>query len=398
MASSGACFERWYADIKQKSGLLKEVGLIFLKLGTIAFGGPAAHIAMMETEFVQKRRWVERSRFLELVGAANLIPGPTSTELAIYLGYLRAGWPGLVLAGVCFILPAMLIVLLLADVYVSYGALPEIAWALYGIKPVIIAIIALAMGKLATTAVKDWPTAITGAAALTLAFTALNLLAVLIISGILCIVLKRLGGVRMRSLFVPLVAAVGAAGAGFTPATVSGKLSLAGLFFSFLKIGAILYGSGYVLLAFLWSDFVDVHQVLTSQQLLDAVAVGQFTPGPVFTTATFIGYIIAGVPGAIVATVAIFLPSFVFVPLINLFLAKVRESALAADFLAGVIVASLALMAMVTWTLTTASVVDWPTALIAVASLVALAKFKANSTWLILLGGAVGLVKYFVGR
>jgi len=389
--------KNWYAGFKQRQSLLIEVALIFLKLGTIAFGGPAAHIAMMETEFVQKRRWVERSRFLELVGAANLIPGPTSTELAIYLGYLRAGWPGLVLAGVCFILPAMLIVLALAHIYVSYGALPQIAWALYGIKPVIIAIIALAVWKLAATAVKDWPTAVVGAAALFLAFSAMNLLAVLVGSGILCVMLNRLGGLKLRLLFLPLIGVVGAAGADLTPMSLGGKLTLAGLFFTFLKIGAILYGSGYVLLAFLWSDFVDVHQVLTSQQLLDAVAVGQFTPGPVFTTATFIGYIIAGVPGAIVSTIAIFLPSFIFIPLINIFLTKVRESALASDFLAGVIVASLALMAMVTWTLAASYIIDWSTALLAVASLIALAKYKTNSTWLILLGGLAGLGKYLLG-
>lgn len=382
---------------EQEQGLLKEVGLIFLKLGTIAFGGPAAHIAMMEAEFVEKRQWVERGRFLELVGAANLIPGPTSTELAIYLGYLRAGWPGLVLAGVCFILPAMLIVLTLAHIYVLYGALPQIALALYGIKPVIIAIIALAVWKLAGTAVKDRPTAATGAVALILAFAAMNLLAVLVVSGILCVALKRLSDGGLRSIFLPLIGVAGAAGAGVTPVSLSGKMTLTGLFLAFLKIGAILYGSGYVLLAFLWSDFVDVHQVLTSQQLLDAVAVGQFTPGPVFTTATFIGYLVAGVPGAIVATVAIFLPSFVFVPLINAFLVRVKESALAADFLAGVIAASLALMAMVTWTLATASIIDWPTVLIAGVSLIALAKFRVNSTWLILLGGLAGFMKYLIG-
>ena len=392
-----AALKHWYAGFKQRQSLLKEVGLIFLKLGTIAFGGPAAHIAMMEAEFVQKRRWVDRSRFLELVGAANLIPGPTSTELAIYLGYLRAGWPGLVLAGVCFILPAMLIVLALAHIYVSYGALPQIAWALYGIKPVIIAIIALAVWKLAATAVKDWPTAVVGVAALFLAFSAMNLLAVLVGSGILCVMLKRLGGLKLRLLFLPLIGLVGAAGADLTPVSLGGKLTLVGLFLTFLKIGAILCGSGYVLLAFLWSDFVDIHQVLTSQQLLDAVAVGQFTPGPVFTTATFIGYIIAGVPGAIVSTIAIFLPSFIFIPLINIFLTKVRESALASDFLAGVIVASLALMAMVTWTLAASSIIDWSTALLAVASLIALAQYKTNSTWLILLGGLAGLGKYLLG-
>ncbi|MDR3560710.1 MAG: chromate efflux transporter [Negativicutes bacterium] len=385
-----------FGDFKRRYELLREVGLVFLKLGTIAFGGPAAHIAMMEAEFVQKRQWLDRSRFLDLVGAANLIPGPTSTELAIYLGYLRAGWPGLALAGLCFILPAMLIVMFFAHLYVSYGALPQISWALYGIKPVIIAIIILAVWNLGRAAVKDRTTAAGGIVALGLAVASLNPLVVLVTSGFFVVLLRRLGSRTTLLAAVPLLGAVGGATGDLAPLSFGGKMSLATLFLLFLKTGAILYGSGYVLLAFLWSDFVDYYQVLTDQQLLDAVAVGQFTPGPVFTTATFIGFVVAGVPGAIVSTIAIFLPSFLFVPMINLFLQKVKSSRLATDFLAGVIVASLALMAMVTWSLAMASIIDWLAAGLAGIAFFALAKFRVNSTWLILGGGLIGLIKYLL--
>lgn len=381
------------SEVSLQRGLLREVSLVFLKLGTLAFGGPAAHIAMMENEFVQKRQWLDRNRFLDLVGASNLIPGPTSTELAIYLGYLRAGWPGLIAAGAFFILPAMLIVLLLAHIYVSYGTVPQVALALYGIKPVIIVIILQAVWKLGKTAVKGIPSALTGGMALVLAFLAVNPLLFLVASGVIMIGIKRLNKLRANMLPVPLLAAMGMTGNEVTQGSTGMKLSLAALFLTFLKIGAILYGSGYVLLAFLWTDFVQNYQVLTSQQLLDAVAVGQFTPGPVFTTATFIGYIVAGVPGAIISTIAIFLPSFIFVPFINAFLGKIKKSVVASEFLDGVIVASLALMASVTWTLAFSSVVDWVTAVIAVVSAIAIFKYNVNTTWLILVGGLIGLLK-----
>ena len=378
----------------QTKASLLEVCLVFLRLGTLSFGGPAAHIAMMENEFVQKRQWLERGKFLELVGASNLIPGPTSTELAIYIGYLKAGWPGLIGAGVFFILPAMLIVLFLAHIYVLYGELPQVSFALYGVKPVIVAIIAQAIWNLGKTAVKDVPSGLIGGMALGLSFFVVNPLFLLMLSGVAMIAIKRAHKIKMNVFFAPLLALVDVTKNEAAQAAAGAKLSLAALFVTFFKIGAVLYGSGYVLLAFLWTDFVQNYQVLTSQQLLDAVAIGQVTPGPVFTTATFIGYVIAGIPGAIVATIAIFLPSFVFVPVISVFLSKIKNSAIASDFLAGVIVASLALMASVTWTLAMSSVIDWLTALLAMLSCIAIFKYRVNTTWLIFGGGAIGIVQF----
>ena len=378
----------------QPKASLLEVCLVFLRLGTLSFGGPAAHIAMMENEFVQKRQWLERGKFLELVGASNLIPGPTSTELAIYIGYLKAGWPGLIGAGVFFILPAMLIVLFLAHIYVLYGELPQVSFALYGVKPVIVAIIAQAIWNLGKTAVKDVPSGLIGGMALGLSFFVVNPLFLLMLSGVAMIAIKRAHKIKMNVFLAPVLAFVDVTKSEAVQAAAGAKLSLAALFVTFFKIGAVLYGSGYVLLAFLWTDFVQNYQVLTSQQLLDAVAIGQVTPGPVFTTATFIGYVIAGIPGAIVATIAIFLPSFVFVPVISIFLSKIKNSAIASDFLAGVIVASLALMASVTWTLAMSSVIDWLTALLAMLSCIAIFKYRVNTTWLIFGGGAIGIVQF----
>ena len=378
----------------QTKASLLEVCLVFLRLGTLSFGGPAAHIAMMEDEFVQKRQWLERGKFLELVGASNLIPGPTSTELAIYIGYLKAGWPGLIGAGVFFILPAMLIVLFLAHIYVLYGELPQVSFALYGVKPVIVAIIAQAIWNLGKTAVKDVPSGLIGGMALGLSFFVVNPLFLLMLSGVAMIAIKRAHKIKMNVFFAPLLALVDVTKNEAAQAAAGAKLSLAALFVTFFKIGAVLYGSGYVLLAFLWKDFVQNYQVLTSQQLLDAVAIGQVTPGPVFTTATFIGYVIAGIPGAIVATIAIFLPSFVFVPVISIFLSKIKNSAIASDFLAGVSVASLARMASVTWTLAMSSVIDWLTALLAMLSCIAIFKYRVNTTWLIFGGGAIGIVQF----
>ena len=383
------------AQENQSKESLREVCLAFLRLGTLAFGGPAAHIAMMENEFVQKRQWLERSKFLELVGASNLIPGPTSTELAIYIGYLKAGWPGLIGAGVFFILPAMLIVLFLAHIYVLYGELPQVSLALYGVKPVIVAIIIQAIWKLGNTAVKDVPSSLIGGMALVLSFFAINPLFLLVLSGLGMMAIKRAQKIKMNVLLTPMLAVMDVTKSETAQAAVGAKLSLATLFVTFFKIGAVLYGSGYVLLAFLWTDFVQNYQVLTSQQLLDAVAIGQITPGPVFTTATFIGYVTGGLPGAIIATIAIFLPSFIFVPVISLFLKKIKNSAMASDFLAGVIVASLALMASVTWTLAMSSVIDWLTAIIAVLSFIAIFMYRLNTTWLILAGGVIGLFQLF---
>ena len=370
-------------------GALAEIARVFLRLGVVAFGGPAAHIAMMRDEMVRRRRWVSDERFLDLLGMANLIPGPTSTEMAIYLGYVRAGWPGLLLGGACFIAPAMVIVLALAWLYVRYGALPAAGFALYGITPVIIAIVAHAMWGLGRVAVKGVRSAVVGLAVLALALLGVNVLALLAAGGVIVLLLAWLG---RRGAAVALVAALGLPGAalGQGTAVVTG-VSLATLFVTFLKIGAVLYGSGYVLLAFLRGDFVERLGWLTDRQLLDAVAVGQFTPGPVFTTATFIGYLLAGWPGALLATVAIFLPSFVLVAASYPLLARIRGARLTAAFLDGVNVAALGLMAAVTWQLARAAIVDGFTALVAAVAAALLLRTRVNSAWLVLGGAAAGL-------
>jgi chromate transporter len=341
---------------------------------------------MMRDEVVRRRRWIDDARFLDLLGMTNLIPGPNSTEMAIHLGYLRAGWAGLVLAGACFILPAMTLVLALAWAYVGYGARPEATAMLYGIKPVIIAVVVQAAWALTRTAVKTPLLAVLGVATVALyAFDAHELL--LLLGGGAVIALARgvVGG-RAATLLLSMPSAGGAAVAG-----VGAAVSLTTLCLTFLKIGAVLYGSGYVLLAFLRNDFVERLGWLTDRQLLDAVAIGQFTPGPVFTTATFIGYVVAGWSGALLATLAIFLPSFVFVALSHPLVPRIRASPAAAAFLDGVNVASLGLMLAVTWQLGRAAIVDVPTALLAAGAAVALLVFRVNSAWLVVAGAVAGL-------
>jgi chromate transporter len=350
---------------------LKELALVFLRLGTTAFGGPAAHIAMMEDEFVRRRAWLTREQFLDLVGAAGLIPGPSSTEVAIYVGYRRAGWRGLVVAGVCFILPAALLVTAIAWAYVAYGRLPAAEGVLYGIKAVIIAIIGQALVAFGRTAIKSaWLLALGVLAAVASAYGVSPVLVLLAAGAASAVLRARPSG--------PLAVAW-PLGAG-----------LAKLFLVFLKIGAVVFGSGYVLLAFLREDLVERTHMISEAQLIDAVAVGQFTPGPVFTTATFVGYLVAGAPGAIVATVGIFLPSFVLVALSGPLIPRLRRSRVASAFLDGVNVASLALMAVVGVRLGAAAIVDVPTALLAIASAVALLVWRVNSAWLVLGGGVCG--------
>lgn len=358
---------------------LRELAAVFLKLGTIAFGGPAAHIAMMDQEVVQRRRWLDRQRFLDLIGAANLIPGPTSTELAIHLGYLRAGWPGLLVAGTCFILPAMLIVWALAAAYARYQSLPRVGWLLYGVKPVILAVVAQALWSLTRSAVRGWLTGAAGAAVLGLSIVGWDELTLLLLAGLAVMLARnwrRLARQGAAAVALPL---------------------LWPLFLTFAKIGSVLYGSGYVLLAFLQAELVDRLGWLTSRQLLDAIAVGQFTPGPVFTTATFIGYLIAGTPGALVATLGIFLPAFFFVAISHPLIPWLRRSPWAAGFLDGVNAGSLGLMAAVTWRLAGAAVVDWLTGALAVAGLLAVFRLPVNSAWLVLAGGLLGLAVRWAG-
>lgn len=380
---------------------LWEVAGLFLKLGTTAFGGPAAHIAMMEEEVVRRRKWLTPEEFLDLVGATNLIPGPNSTELAIHIGHRRAGWPGLLVAGLCFILPAALIVTAIAWAYVRFGKLPEVAALLYGMKPVIIAVVVQALWNLGRTAVKTKLLAVAGIIATAASFAGVNELIVLFGIGLVMLAIR--SGDKTKPVaaggFAPLFANLPGTTAAVTVATgaaVAAPFSLNLMFFFFLKVGAVLFGSGYVLLAFLRADLVERWQWLTESQLLDAIAVGQFTPGPVFTTATFIGYLLSGPTGALVATVGIFLPAFIFVALSAPLIPRLRASPLAGAFLDGVNVASLALMAIVTWQLGRTALTDWLTIALALVATTLLIRWRINSAWLVLGGAAIGLLKSFL--
>jgi chromate transporter len=372
---------------------LGEVTRLFLRLGFTAFGGPAAHIAMMHAEVVTRRRWMDEQHFLDLVGATNLIPGPNSTEMAIHIGYERAGWRGLLAAGACFIMPAVLIVLALAWAYVEYGATPQGDALMYGIKPVIIAIVVQALYRLLPSAMKGPLLAAAGIGALALYLLGVNELLVLFGVALLVVVIQ--AARRFPQMVVALLPLAGLLG-GLPQATGGSAVSLSRLFLIFLKVGALLYGSGYVLLAFLRNDLVVNTGWLTDRQLLDAVAIGQFTPGPVFTTATFVGYVLAGIPGAMVATVGIFLPSFCFVALLARLMPYIRKSLWTAAFLDGVNVAALGLMAGVTWQLGRAALVDIPTILLAAVAGILLFRFQINSAWLVLAGGLVGLALGYV--
>ncbi|MFY0524937.1 chromate efflux transporter [Archangium gephyra] len=378
-----------------QEGALRELALLFLRLGTTAFGGPAAHIALMEDEVVRRRKWLTREEFLDLLGAANLIPGPNSTELAIHIGHRRAGWSGLVVAGTCFILPAFLIVSAIAWVYTRFGQLPRVGHVLYGVKPVIIAVVLQAIWGLARGAAKTKLLAAVGVACVALGFLGVNELLLLLLAGGVVTVWrlvtrKREGG----GTAPPAVKALlpGLPLGGVLAATAAPAFSLGGLFLFFVKVGSVLYGSGYVLLAFLRADLVERWGWLTEAQLLDAVAVGQVTPGPVFTTATFIGYVLGGPWGAVVATVGIFLPAFFFVAVSGPLVPRMRRSWVAGAFLDGVNVASLALMATVTWQLGRAALVDVWTVGLALVSAVLLIHYRVNSAWLVLGGAVVGLL------
>lgn len=376
----------------QRTGRLKEVALLFLRLGLTAFGGPAAHIAMMEQEVVRRRKWVTEQEFLDLVGVCNLIPGPTSTELAIYLGYVRTGWPGLILAGALFILPASLIVLGLAWAYVRFGATPAVTAILYGIKPTIIAIIASALWTLARVAAKNLYLVGLGLGVMALYLLGLNPIALLLGSGVLVMIVAR---IRASSGGVPPTPLPATIHMPFIPAAIAGSLAsitVTAVFFEFLKIGAVVYGSGYVLLAFLRNDLVNRFAWLTDRQLLDAIAVGQFTPGPVFTTATFIGYLVRGLPGAIAATVGIFLPSFVFIAVLYPWVSRLRTSPWSRAFLDGVNMAAVGLIAAIALQLGRAAVIDVTTALLALVTLALLIRYKLNTAWLVLAGAGVGLI------
>jgi chromate transporter len=388
--------------------LLVELIGLFLRLGFMAFGGPAAHIALMRTEVVERRRWVSETRFVDLIGITNLIPGPSSTELAIYLGYLRAGWLGLLVAGICFIGPAMLIVLALARAYVAYGALPQVGWLFYGIQPVVVAIIAQAIWNLGRTIFRGVLAAVVAFLVLGLYLLGVNVL-VLLFGGALFFGTLRLMERQwkskqiLKSALVPVglearkltwKAALPPLGAGLLATSM--PFSLLALFLTFLKLGAVVYGSGYTLLAFLRTDLVQNLHWLTDKQLLDAISLGQITPGPVFTTATFIGYLLGGFPGAALATLGIFLPSFFFVPLIHPVTARLRQAVWTATLLDGVNAAALALMTGVLVQLGQHALSDVLTWVVALVSLAILLRWKINSVWLIAAGAAIGLLRFWI--
>jgi chromate transporter len=368
---------------------LLEIAQVFLKLGTISMGGPAAHIALMEDEFVVRRRWISRDRFLDLLGATNLIPGPNSTEMAISLGFIRGGWGGWFVAGAAFVLPAVSITAICAWLYVRTGTLPQATRWWLGISPAAIAVIALAVWRLMRTAVKSYRQAMIGAAVAAAAFAGVSEIAALFLGGAIGMLWLRRAIPRITTgltmvtwLLLSGVAVVAAA-----VTTADAPVRLWDLGTVFLKVGSVLYGGGYVLVAFLEGALVRDRGWLTERQLLDAIAVGQFTPGPVLSTATFIGYVLAGLPGAIVATVGIFLPSFCFVAGLQAVLPWVRKGVWTAAFLDAVNVAAIGLMIAVTIRLSL-GFTDWRQWLIAVAALAAGAFFKLHSAWLIV-GGAI---------
>ena len=392
-------------------GSLTELALFFLRLGTTAFGGPAAHIAMMEDELVRRRKWLSREKFLDLLGASNLIPGPSSSELAIHIGYLRAGWLGLVVGGICFILPAAILVACIAWAYVRFGHLPAVAGLLYGVKPVVVAVILQALWGLGRTAVKSSLLAVAGVICVTLSFLGVNALVILAGTGatVACfhvffmarkkepakgpsafLLLRRIVRLKMTKL----LSLIGAGAATtLAPGLAPGMWAL---FLVFLKIGSVVFGSGYVLLAFLRTDLVVHRAWVTDAQLVDAVAIGQVTPGPVFTTATFLGYLLRGPVGAVVATVGIFLPAFLLVAISGPLVPYIRKSATAGAFLDGVNVASLALMVAVSYQLGRSAIVDWLTVGLAIASAILLLRYRINSAWLVLGGALVGIAAQFV--
>jgi len=385
---------------------LGEVLWLFLRLGFTAFGGPAAHIAMMREEVVRKRQWVNSERFVDLIGITNLIPGPSSTELAIYLGYVRAGWPGLLVAGVCFIGPAMLIVLALAWAYVTYGALPQIDWLFYGIQPVVVAIIAHAIWNLGRTVFKG-PLSV-GLAILTLVcyLLGVNVLILLFggaaLYGLLRFLLARrpksppVTSLMVTGLVANMQAIVELLGSFLRSGAAAAPISLGLVFLTFLELGSVVYGSGYTLLAFLRTDLVQNLHWLTDKQLLDAVSIGQFTPGPVFTTATFIGYIVGGWPAALLATLAMFLPSFVLIALIHPIASRLRQATWTAILLDGVNAAALALMTGVLVQLGQHALTDALTVAIALLAFALLLRFQWNSVWLILAGAVIGVLRFWI--
>lgn len=394
---------------------LNELAQLFFKLGVIGFGGPVAHIAMIEDEVVKRRQWLTREHFLDLIGATNLIPGPNSTEMAIHVGYIYAGWLGLIVAGICFISPAVLITGGFAWVYVAYGTLPQVAPILYGIKPVVLAVVINALWGLAKKAVKTRKLLVIALAVVVLLLVLkLNEVIALLIGGLLGMIWLRGGNKKtppaeqanflIASLTTGATLKATVASAAVATAGIATNVPLWQLGWFFLKIGSVLFGGGFVLVAFLQGELVGEYGWLTQQQLLDAIAIGQFTPGPVLSTATFIGYVIAGIPGAIVSTLGIFLPSFVFTAALNPLVPRLRSSTWTSAFLDAVNVSAVALMLVVTLQLAAATLtlpkapfLDFLAVAIAIISAVLAIRFRINAAWLVLGGAVIGWGAAFFG-
>ncbi len=371
-------------------GRLWELARLFLKLGTISFGGPAGHVALMEHETVHKRRWLSHEHFLDLVAAANLVPGPNATEMAIHIGYLRAGWAGLVVGGAAFILPAFALSLALAWAYARFGSLPPAGAVLYGIKPAVIGIIVTAAWRLGRASLADWPGRALFAVVLAASLLGGDELLLLVLAGLAMVAWRE----RSRLPWLGLLA-LGAPGPALSACQApTGRLTQ--LFIYFLKVGSVLYGSGLVLYAFIQKDVVQGFGWLSQQQLVDAIAAGQVTPGPVLSSATFIGYLIGGPAGAGLATLGVFLPSFVIVALTGPWIPRLRNWAAGQAFLRGATAASLALIVKTGLILGGAALVDPWTVAIAAASLVVLWRFRADPVWAIAGGAAAGLIKFLL--
>lgn len=369
---------------------LKEVASVFFKLGLIAFGGPAAHIAMMEKEIVEKRQWMDRQHFLDMMGATNLIPGPNSTEMTMHCGYERAGWMGLFVAGACFIFPAVVLTGILAYLYVEYGELPNVAPFVEGIKPAVLAIILGAVIKLGKKAVKNSELAVLGVLALVLSFGGMSEVLALLLTGVIGMLYFTIKNKATgpTQAFLPIIFLQSGHLFTFSGTTLK-------VFLTFLKVGAILYGSGYVLFAYLDAELVATG-MLTRPELIDAIAIGQFTPGPVLSTATFIGYQLNGIPGAIVASIGIFLPSFLFVLFLNPWIPKMRKSKILSYFLDAVNVAAVAIMVAVLAKMGMDIFSDWRPVLICVLAIFAAFQLKLSSMWIVLGGAVLGWILSFV--
>ena len=360
---------------------LREIAWAFLRLGFVAFGGALAHIALMEDEFVRRRAWLSREEFVDRVGAVNLLPGPTSTEMVIYLGQLRGGFPGLLIAGTAFILPSALMLFAMAWIYVRFGAMPQITGLLWGVKPVVVVLVAQAVWSLGKTVLKSRELMVLAAIVLGLAAMHVSTLALLVGTGVAWIVANRFGQARGA-------VAISVVGGSAVTATIT----TTGVFMYFLKIGALLFGSGYVLLAVLREDLVTRLHWLSETQLLDAIAVSQATPGPFFTVATFVGYLLSGWRGAVLATIGMFVPAFTYVAVTARVLPRLRKSPIAGTFLDGVNVAAVALMAFVGFQFAREALVAPLAVAIGLISALLVFRYRVNSAWVILGGAVCGLI------